>query len=149
MARRRRVNKKVALLGTTVLLLFTVAAVAVLLRLNCNPAPLIADGDAARAAGDYKTAIDDFRRAYGLTRSAEGKIDLLVKLAGVYQQTDQWDKVLGCWNGVLTADPQNLPARLGQLKYAYLLADGLGHAGRSMSSYSSCRKNRSPPRGRS
>ncbi len=135
MARRRRVNRKVALLGTTVLLLLMLAAVAALLRLNRDPAPLIADGDAARASGDYQTAIDNYRRAYGLTRSSEGKIDLLFKLVEVYQQTDQWDKVLGCWNAVLTADPQNLQARLGQLKYAYILADGLGSAGRGMSGY--------------
>ncbi len=135
MARRRRVNKKVALMGTTVLLLFTLVAVMVILRLNRDPAPLIADGDAARASGDDKTATDSYRRAYGLTRSSAGKIDLLFKLVEVYQQTDQWDKVLGCWNGVLTADPQNLQGRLGQLKYAYILADGLGSAGRSMSGY--------------
>ena len=63
----------------------------------------------------------------------EAKIDLLFKLVEVYRQTDQWEKALACWQAVLTADPQNLKARLALLKYAYLLADGLGHAGRSMS----------------
>jgi tetratricopeptide (TPR) repeat protein len=135
MARRRRLNKKVALIGTTVFLLLAMAAVCVILRLNRNPAPLIADGDAAWAAKDYKTASDSYRRAYGLIRSSPGKIDLLFKLVEVYQETDQWDKVLGCWNAIVTSDPQNVKARLGQLKYCYVLADGLGNAGRSMSGY--------------
>src|SRR3990172_12309601 len=135
MARRRRLNKKVALLGTTVFLLLALTAVCVVLGLNDDPAPLIADGDAAWAAKDYKTASDSYRRAYGLTRSLEGRIDLLFKLAEVYKETDQWDRVLGCWNAVVTADPQNVKARIGQLKYGYILADGLGHAGRSISSY--------------
>ncbi len=135
MARRRRLNKKVALLGTTVLLLFALAAVCVILRLNRNPAPLIADGDAARAAHNYPAARESYTRAYGLMRSSEGKIDLLFKLADVYRELYQWDKVLACWGQVLTSDPQNIKARLGQLKYAYLLADGVGSAGRTMSGY--------------
>ena len=68
-------------------------------------------------------------RAYGLTRSREGKIDLLFKLVEVYRETDQWDKVLGCWDAVVTTDPQNVKARLGQLKYCYILADSLGQRG--------------------
>jgi tetratricopeptide (TPR) repeat protein len=135
MARRRRLNKKVALLGTTVLLLSALAAVCLILRLNRDPAPLIADGDAARAAHDYQTARESYTRAYGLMRSSEGKIDLLFKLADVYRELNQWDRVLGCWGQVLTSEPQNVKARLGQLKYAYLLADGIGDAGRSVSEY--------------
>jgi len=135
MARRRRLNKKVALIGTTVLLVFALAAVLVILRLTRNPATYVADGDAACAAKDYKTASDCYRRAYGLTRSAPERIDLLFKLAEVYREMDQWSKVVGCWGQILTSDPQNVKARLGQLKYAYLLADSLGTGGRGMSEY--------------
>jgi tetratricopeptide (TPR) repeat protein len=133
MTRRRRLNKKVALIGTAVFLLFALAAVGVLLHLNRNPAPLIADGDAAWAAKDYETARRDYTRAYGLIKSSEGKIELLFKLADLNKETNQWDKVLGCWNAIITSDPQNVKARLGQLKYSYIQADGLGSAGRSMS----------------
>ena len=55
---RRRLNKKVALIGSTVFLLLALAAVFVIMRLNRDPAPFIADGDAARAAGDYESADD-------------------------------------------------------------------------------------------
>lgn len=117
-------------MGTAVFLLFTLGAVAVMLRLNRNPATYLADGDAAATAKDYKTAAENYRRAYGLTQSLPGKLDLLFKLVEVYRESDQWEKVLGCWNAIVTADPQNVKARLGQLKYSYLLADG---GGRSMS----------------
>jgi tetratricopeptide (TPR) repeat protein len=134
MARRRRLNKKVALLGTTVLLLFGLAAVCVILRLNRNPAPLIADGDAAWAAHDYQTAREDYTRAYGLIRSSEGKIDLLFKLAGCIE-LEQWDRVLGCWGQVLTSDPQNVKARLGQLNTPTSSPTAWAMLRRSMSGY--------------
>jgi hypothetical protein len=48
---RRRLNKKVALIGSTVFLLCAMGAVVVILKLSCNPAQFIADGDAARRPG--------------------------------------------------------------------------------------------------
>ena len=130
MARRRRLNKKVALMGTAVFLIFALGAVLVILHLTRNPAAYIADGDAAWATRDYKTAAESYRRAYGLTKSSQGKIDLLFKLVEVYREGDEWEKVLACWNAIVTAEPQNVKARLGQLKYCYILADG---GGRGMS----------------
>lgn len=132
---RRRLNKKVALMGTTVLLLLVMAAVFVILRLNRDPAPLIADGDAAWAAKDYPVARDNYGRAYALVDAPEMKVDLLFKLSEVYREMGQWDKVLACWETVVTTDPQNVKAHLGRLKYAYILADSLGNAGRIVSGY--------------
>ncbi len=132
---RRRVNKKVALIGSTVFLLLALAAVVVILRLNRDPAPFIADGDAAWAAQDYKTARDNYAKAYNLTRSSEDRVELLFKLGAAYREMDQWDNVVRCWLQILTADPQNVTARLGRLKYSYILADSLGTAGRSVSGY--------------
>ncbi len=132
---RKRLNKKVALIGSTVFLLLVMAAVVVILRLNRDPAPFIADGDAAWAAQNYEAARENYARAYSLTDSAAGKIELLFKLADVYTRTSQWDKVRQCWGMIITSDPQNVKARLGQLKYSYVLADSLGNAGRSMSDF--------------
>jgi len=132
---RRRLNKKVALMGTTVLLLLVMAAVFVILRLNRDPAPLIADGDAAWAAKDYPTARENYGRAYALVDAPEMKVDLLFKLSEVYRELGQWDKVLACWETIVTTDPQNVKAHLGRLKYVYILADSLGNAGRSVSGY--------------
>jgi tetratricopeptide (TPR) repeat protein len=132
---RRRLNKKVALMGTTVLLLLVMMVMFVFLRLNRDPAPLIADGDAAWAAKNYPAARENYARAYALVESPEMKVDLLFKLSEAYREMAQWDKVLGCWEAVVTTDPQNVKAHLGRLKYAYILADSLGIAGRSVSGY--------------
>lgn len=132
---RRRLNKKVALMGGTVFLLLAMMAVFVILRLNRDPAPLIADGDAAWAAKDYPTARENYGRAYALVAAPERKVDLLFKLSDVYRELGQWDRVLACWETIVTTDPQNVKAHLGRLKYAYILADSLGTAGRGVSTY--------------
>lgn len=130
---RRRLNKKVALIGSTVFLLLALAAVFVIMRLNRDPAPFVADGDAARAAGDYESADDHYARAFGLTDSADQRIDLLFKLADVRKARGAWDKAVPCWGQIITMDPQNVRARLAQLKYVYIQADSLSRAGQSMS----------------
>ncbi|MEN6578778.1 MAG: tetratricopeptide repeat protein [Phycisphaerales bacterium] len=132
---RRRLNKKVALMGTAVSLLLVMAAVFVILRLNRDPAPFIADGDTAWAAHDYPRARENYARAYGFADTPEMKVDLLFKLSEVYREMDQWDKVLACWETVVTTDLANVKAHLGRLKYFSILADSLGSAGRSTSEY--------------
>lgn len=132
---RRRLNKKVALMGTTVLVLLVMLVVFVFLHLNRDPAPLIADGDAAWTAKDYQTARENYEKAYGLVDSPEMRIGLLFKRADVYRELGLWDKVQGCWEAIVTIDPQNVKAHLGRLKYAYILVDSLGVVGRSVSGY--------------
>ncbi|HNS19485.1 MAG TPA: tetratricopeptide repeat protein [Sedimentisphaerales bacterium] len=132
---RRRLNKKVALLGTAVSLLLVMAAVFVLLRLNRDPGPFIADGEAAWAARDYPKARENYARAYGYADTPEMKVDLLFRLSEVYRQLDQWDRVLACWEMVVTTDLSNVKAHLGRLAYFYTLADSLGPTGRSTSEY--------------
>jgi len=131
---RRRLNKKVALMGTAVSLLLVMAAVFVILRLNRDPAPFIADGDAAWAARDYPRAREHYARAYGFADTPELKVDLLFKLSEAYREMDQWDKVLACWETIVTTDLGNVKAHLGRLRYFYTLADSLG-AGRGASEY--------------
>ncbi len=132
---RKRLNKKVALIGSTVLLLATMGAVVVILRLSRDPAQFIADGDAAWAAKDYDAARRNYGRAYSYSRSPEEKIDLLFKLADVHREMQQWPKVLGLWEQVITSDPENLRARLGRLKYCYMFADSLSGTGEGVSAY--------------
>lgn len=122
-------------MGTTVLLLLVMMVVFVFLRLNRDPAPLIVDGDAAWVAKDYPTARENYAKAYALVESPEAKVNLLFKLCDVYREMNQWDKVVACWEAIVTTDPQNVKAHLSRLKYAYILADSLGVAGRSVSGY--------------
>ncbi|UCD50758.1 MAG: hypothetical protein JSW27_24950 [Phycisphaerales bacterium] len=132
---RRRLNKKVALLGSAVLAILALGAVLVILRLTRDPAQFVADGDAAWAVQDYEAARRNYQQALGLTRNAEEKLELYFRLADVFQVTDDWRRVLGCWEQIITSDPQNLKARLGKLKYYYIMADSLSTVGQQVSAY--------------
>jgi len=132
---RKRLNKKVALIGSTVLLLATMGAVVIMLRLSRDPAQFVADGDAAWAAKDYDAARRNYGRAYSYSRSPAEKIDLLFKMADVHREMEQWRKVLGCWEQVITSDPENLRARLGRLKYRYMFADSFSGTGEGVSAH--------------
>ena len=129
---RRRLNKKVALMGSTVFLILAMLAVVVILRLTRDPAQFEADGDAAWAAQDYETARRNYAEALGRTRVSEDKIDLYFKLAEVYRVTDDWRRVLACWEQIIISDPQNTRARLGLLKYTYIMADSLSAVGQNV-----------------
>ena len=126
---RRRLNKKVALIGSAVFIMLALGAVVVILHLTRDPAQFVADGDAAWAVQDYETARRNYGQALGLTRDAEAQRDLYFKLADVFQATGDWPRVLGCWEQIITSDPQNLTARLGQLKYFYVMAHSLVFSG--------------------
>ena len=132
---RRRLNKKVALLGSAVLAILALGAVLVILRLTRDPAQFVADGDAAWAVQDYEAARRNYQQAVGLTRDPEQKLQLYFKLADVFQVTDDWRRVLGCWEQIITSDPRNLKARLGKLKYYYIMADSLNAVGQRVSAY--------------
>lgn len=132
---RRRLNKKVALMGSTVFLVLAMLAVVVILRLTRDPAQFLADGDAAWAVQDYETARRNYAEALNRTHLPEDKIDLYFKLADVYQATDDWRRVLGCWEQIITTDPQDVRARLARLKYSYIMADSLSEIGQPASTY--------------
>ncbi|MBN1361610.1 MAG: hypothetical protein JW993_13510 [Sedimentisphaerales bacterium] len=132
---RRRLNRKVALIGTAVFVALGLLAVVVLLSGTHDPAQLIADGDAAFAARQYESARDNYAKAFEASDSLGQKIDLLFKLSDVYQALGDWRRVLACWEQVIVSDPKNLPARLGRLKHAYILADSLSEFGRDVDRY--------------
>ncbi|MBN1509064.1 MAG: hypothetical protein JW955_19610 [Sedimentisphaerales bacterium] len=132
---RRRLNKKVALIGTAVFVLGAMLAVVVILRLTRDPAQFIADGDAAWAAKDYESARRNYAKAFESSDSLDQKVDLLFKLSDVYQATGDWLRVLGCWEQIITSDPKDLPARLARLKYAYVQASSLSDVGQSVGGY--------------
>jgi len=132
---RRRLNKKVALMGSTVFLILAMLAVVVILRLTRDPAQFEADGDAAWAARDCETARRNYAEALGRTRVSEDKVNLYFKLAEVYRATDDWRRVLACWEQIIISDPQNVRARLGRLKYCHVMADSLSQVGQNVATY--------------
>ena len=131
---KKRLNKKVALIGSVVFVFLVLVAIAAILYLSRDPEKFIRDGDtaveAARAAVDEQIRQEEYERAersYGkaraLAKTDELRIEMLFRLVGIYTETDRWRNVLGCWNKIVQIDPENVRSRYGRLKYVYIMAD--------------------------
>ncbi len=129
MARRKRLNKKVAIVGVTVLAVMAALTVLVLATRNRDPQRLAQEADAALAAGDYDGARRGLSRAFDLAKDPNGRVGLLFKMAEVYRRADVWPKVMGCWERIIQEDPQNIKARLALLEVRALQADGQARLG--------------------
>jgi len=130
---RRRLNKKVAALGSMVFLLLVLVAIVAVLHLGRDPDKFIQDGDTAVLAKDYKTAERSYLKAHNFAKTGSLRKEILSKLADIYIQTGQWPKVRGCWEQIINIDPKNVKARLGRLKYLYIIADNYVRTGRDVS----------------
>ncbi len=130
----RRLNKKVAFIGSAVVVFLLLAVIAVVLRLGQDPEEYIRDAEAAlelaRQATDervkeqnYKRAIQSFRSAYGRAQTDSLREEVLFKMVDMYFETKEWPFILGCWDEIVKINPNNAKARYGQLKYFYILAD--------------------------
>ncbi len=131
---RRRLNKKVALIGSVVFVFLVLGAILLFLYLSRDPQKFIKDGDSAIAAAhqatdkqikeqEYKRAERSYHKARSLAKTDSLKIEMLFKLVDMYMETDQWRNVLGCWNMIIQIDPKNTKARFGRLQYIYIMAD--------------------------
>jgi tetratricopeptide (TPR) repeat protein len=131
---RRRLNKKVALIGSVVFVFLILGAILLFLYLSRDPQKFIKDGDAALMAAreaidkqikeqEYKRAEHSYHKARSLAKTDSLKIEMLSKLVDMYMETDQWRNVLGCWNTIVQIDPKNIKARFGRLQYVYIMAD--------------------------
>ena len=130
----RRLNKKVALIGSAVVVFLLLAVIGVVLRLGQDPEEFIRDAEAAlksaRQATDkqikeqnYKRAKQSFRSAYGRVKTDSLREDVLFKMVDMYFETKEWPYILGCWDEIVKVNPKNAKARYGRLKYFYILAD--------------------------
>lgn len=133
---KKRLNKKVAIIGSAILAFFVLATIVVVLHFSKDPMKFLEDARAAVELKDYKAAEANYRRAYGASKKDELKIDILFELADFHliDNTDvpqddplyhepNWNKILGCWKTVLTIDPKNIPANNSILKFYYEAAD--------------------------
>ncbi|MFA5554986.1 MAG: tetratricopeptide repeat protein [Phycisphaerae bacterium] len=119
----RRLNKKVALIGSAVFMFFAVVAVAVILHMSRSPEKYIADGNAALEANDYKLAERSFLRAKSRAKDDALRLELLDTIIEIFLTTEQWPQVRGSWQEVIRLDPENIPVRYAQLKYYYIVSD--------------------------
>jgi len=121
----KRVNKKVAIIGSLVLALLVMAAIVVILNFSRDPQKYIADAEAslALAEPDYKAAGKAYGQAFVYAKNdIDLKINILFKLADMYINMNEWRKAAGCWNKVIDFDTKNLKARLAMLDYSYQIA---------------------------
>jgi len=124
---KKRLNKKVAIVGLAAFLVLGVAGVWVIgdvgERLIRNPQKFIDDGDAAALAKDYETAAGCYGRARSLAKTDSLRIEILFKAADMYIEAEDWPKVMSHWRAITEIDLSNTKALLGLLKYYYIIAD--------------------------
>jgi len=131
---RKRLNKKVALIGSVVFVVFVLAAIFVFLYLSGDPHKFIKDGDAALQAANqavdkdekdegYEKAARFYLKARNKAKTDSLRVDILFKLVDVYLQTNEWNFVVGCWQQIIQLDNKNTNARFNRLDYFYILAD--------------------------
>jgi len=137
---KRRLNKKVALIGSAVVAFLLLAAIGVILHLGQDPEEFIKDAEAAIKAAheatdeqikkqNYERAERSFRSAYGRAKTNSLREEVLFKMLDMYFETREWPFILGCWDEIIKTNPNNVKARYGRLKYFYILADsGYGRA---------------------
>ncbi len=130
---KKRLNKKVALIGSAVVVLISLVAIGAILHLSRDPEKFSKDGDAAlitaRNATDeeikekaYERAERNYHKARSLAKTDSQKIEMLFKLIDLYIETKKWTNVLGCWSRIISIDPENVEARFGRLNYVYIMA---------------------------
>ena len=131
---RKRLNKKVAIIGSVVFALLIMFSIALVLYMSRNPKEFIRDGDAAlkRAreatdeevkAQEYERAVRNYNQANSLAKSDDLILSVLFKLSDLYLETGRWRNMLGCMNRIVNIDPDNIKARLTKLEYFYTVAD--------------------------
>jgi len=131
---KRRLNKKVALVGAAVAVFFVLVVVGAVRHFRQDPGESIGDAEAALKAAreatdeqtkeqNYERAARSFRSAFGRAKTDSLREEILFKMVDMYLETDQWPFVLGCWNEMVKINPDHAKARYGRLKYFNILAD--------------------------
>ncbi len=130
----RRLNKKVALLGSVIFVVVALVAILAILLLGGDPEEFIKDAEAALTAArqatdeqikqqNYDRAQSSFRSAYASAKTNTLREEVLFKMVDMYLEIKEWPFVLGCWDEIIRIDPNNVKARYGRLKYFYIMAD--------------------------
>jgi tetratricopeptide (TPR) repeat protein len=133
---KKRLNKKVAIIGSAVLAFFVLATIVVVLHFSKDPMKFLEDARAALKLKDYKAAETNYRRAYGASKDDKLKTEILFELSDFHliENTDvpqddpshhepNWNKAISCWKTVLNIDPKNIPANNNILEFYYEAAD--------------------------
>jgi tetratricopeptide (TPR) repeat protein len=130
---KKRLNKKVALIGFIFFMFAGIAAIGLFFHLSKNPQKFLKDGDAAialaRQATDkeqrkmlYKEAEQKYLKAYGRSKTDELKVEAIYRITNVSLETGEWRDALGYWAKIVRLDPKDIKARYNRLQYLYIIA---------------------------
>ncbi|MHC4739113.1 MAG: tetratricopeptide repeat protein [Planctomycetota bacterium] len=131
---RKKLNKKVALIGSAIFILLVMAAILLFLRFSGDPQKFMKDGDLAREAArkatdelikeqEYEKAERSYLRARARAKDDSLRIEILFELADFFLEVGKWDNLRGCWAEIVRIDPENVKARYAKLKDIYIMAD--------------------------
>ncbi len=137
---KKKLNKKVALIGSAVFVFLGIIAIGTLLYLSRDPQKFIKDGDQAYQAAEqatdpnvkfeqYENAAKSYLRARARAKEDSLRIKVLFKLVDVCMKTNRWNDVIGGWNNIVMIDPKNFKGRFARLKYLYIFADSIAEQG--------------------
>lgn len=119
----RRLNKKVALVGSAVLVVMTISAILIILRMSTSPKEALAEAERARSEKDYSRAIDLYNQAYERTKSRAQREEILLTIVDVFIEADDWKQIIGVWGRAITENAKSAKARFGRLKYLCIIAE--------------------------
>lgn len=133
---KKRLNRKVALIGSVILGVVVFFAIMAFLFLSRDPHKFISDGDAAFKAGQetadpnqqtelYEQAERNYRKAYGYAKTDELKVETLYRLVDLFKAKKQWREVVQWWAMIVRLDSKDMQARYSLLKYLYIVAQGM------------------------
>lgn len=120
---KKKLNKKVAIAGSIVLVLFALAAIWYVLYKMQGPKKFIEDGDAAVAVKDYESAVKQYGRGLSRAKDNDTRKKILFKLADIHVLNSDWRKAMACWNKIQTIDTSDKTSRIELLNFYYAMAD--------------------------
>jgi tetratricopeptide (TPR) repeat protein len=129
---RRRLNKKVAFLGSAFFLIIALSTILVLLQFKRDPKEFIKDAEAAiqvaRQANDQKIKDENYDIAkrkyssvYSRVKTNQEREQILFDMVDLFIETKDWPYVLDCWDKILLIEPDNIKAQYGRLRYYEIL----------------------------
>jgi len=121
----KRLNKKIAIIGSILFIACVFGAILGFMRLNRNSEQYLRDARAElqKAEPDYKVAEKAYGYAFAYAKKdIQKKIDILFELVDMYLEMNDWRKASGCWNQIINFDTKNVKARQALLDYSYQLA---------------------------
>ncbi len=131
---RRRLNKKVAFLGSAFFVIIALVLIIIVFQMKRSPLEFIKDAEAAiqtaRQSTDQKTkdqyyeiAIRKYSSAFGGMKTNEERKDILTAMVDLFVETQNWPYVLDCWDKIIFIEPENIKAQYNRLRYFEIIGD--------------------------